>query len=104
MVNVRRRRDGHRVNQLSKFFEGFRRSGAIFFCNRTGARRIDIVDGGELRCRNLGIEPRVIAPDVADADNANAKFFHAISVGEAVGFPWDANSVPYSPPAPTTLA
>jgi hypothetical protein len=37
---------------------------------------IDIVNGSEIRDRNFGVESRVIASDMADADDANAKSFH----------------------------
>ena len=41
---------------------------------RDGAVRV--VNRGELRARDLGIQARMIFPDVADADHANTRRFH----------------------------
>ena len=76
VVRACRRRDRRRVHQFGEFLKRLGRSHAVFFCNRTRSRKIDIVNGGKVRGRNLGIEPRMIAPDMADADDANARSFH----------------------------
>src|SRR5260370_28033810 len=82
IVRVRRRRDRSRIDKFAKLFERFRGSDAILLRNRVGTIRIYIVNGGKFRRRNLRIKPGVIAPDVADANDANAHFLHV--VGAAV--------------------
>src|SRR5437667_8865388 len=45
-------------------------------CDRVRRSKIDIVDRGELGGRNIGVKPGVIAADMSDPNNADAKFFH----------------------------
>src|SRR5437016_14301564 len=76
VVRIRRRRDRSRVDELSKLIERFGRSRAVFFCNRVRPRKIDIVDGSKVRYRNFRIQPRMIASDMANANDTDAQFFH----------------------------
>src|SRR5437879_10264716 len=76
MMRIGRRSDRSCVHQFGKFLKRPGRSDAVFFYNRTRSRKIDIVNGGEIRGRNFGVKSRVIASDMADADHANAKFVH----------------------------
>ena len=74
VMRVGRRRDRSGVHHPGKFFERLRDRNIEFFSDTSGPGKIDIVNGGELDRGNSGIEPRVIAPDMADADNTDAQF------------------------------
>ncbi len=56
--------------------ERFCRRCAEFFANGVASRNIDIVHRSKFSRRNFGIEPRVIASDMANANNTNAEFFY----------------------------
>ena len=73
---VRWRGHGNRVNHSAEFIKRLCRRGAVFGGNVSRARKIDIVDGGELRRRKSGIKARVIAANVTDANDSNAQSFH----------------------------
>ena len=66
------------VNQFNEFIERFRRCNAKLFRNRIGPRKIDIVNRREFRRRNLSVNPRMVASDMTNANDANTQFFHAI--------------------------
>src|ERR1700738_2773702 len=68
--------DRRRVHRMGEFMKRSLGRSAIFLGNRVRARMIDIEDGSEVHGRNFGVNPRVIAPDMADTDYSNAKFFH----------------------------
>src|SRR2546421_1953898 len=76
VMRIRRRCNRSSIDEFGEFIERFRSYSAAFSGNRVGAGKIDIVDGGEIRVPNFRVKPRVIAPNVTDADYANAKFFH----------------------------
>ena len=75
-VGVRWRGDRRGVDLAGKFFEGRRGLDPEFRGPLLRYRAIGIVNGGELRARQLRVEPRVILSDVADADHANARALH----------------------------
>src|SRR6266705_4229015 len=64
------------VNYLNKFIERFCRSRAKSFPDRMASCKIDIIYRRKFRGRNLRVKPRVVASDMADADNSNAQFFY----------------------------
>ena len=65
-----------RINHLNKLVERFRRRRAKFFPDGVPSPKIEIVHRGELGRRNLRIEPRVVVPNMPDANDANAQFIH----------------------------
>ena len=76
VMRIRRRRNRSRINHLNKLVERFRRRRAKFFPDGVPSPKIEIVHRGELGRRNLRIEPRVVVPNMPDANDANAQFIH----------------------------
>ena len=76
-MRVRGGRDRGGVHLFRKFFEG-RRGRHAEFRRATAPRTVAIrvVNRGESAVGSSRIKPRVIFPDVPDADHANAKRFH----------------------------
>jgi hypothetical protein len=68
--------DGGSVDKLGELFDRFRCRSAISLRHRLCPCRIEIVNCDEFRRRNFSVEPGVITANVADAHDANSKFFH----------------------------
>ena len=71
-------RRGHRsgIDCLDELINGFRRRCAKFSPDRVCFEKIDIVHGRKLSRWNFGVEPGMVASDMADSHNANARFLH----------------------------
>src|SRR5712691_9917104 len=76
VMGVGRRRDRCGIYHCREFFQRLCGGYAKFFRDRLRFGKIDIVDRGELGGRNIGIKSGVIAPDMPNAHNADAKFCH----------------------------
>src|SRR5205823_7613528 len=86
VMRVRGRCDGSRIDQSDEFVEGLCRCGAELYRNGAIADRIDVIDCGELSGPNLRIQPRMIAPDMANPNNTNAQIFHPLRAVNARTF------------------
>src|SRR6266699_2870814 len=76
IMSIGRGRHRSGVNYLNKFIERFCRSRAKSFPDRIAFCKVDIIYRHKFRGRNFRVKPRVVASDMADADDSNAKFFY----------------------------
>lgn len=76
IMTIRRSRDRSSVDQFAKMLQRCCRSCAIFFADGGRPRAVCVVDGGKFDVGHLGVEARVVAADVSDANDTDAKLFN----------------------------
>src|SRR5215471_10213307 len=76
VVSIGGRCHGSGVNHLAEIIERFGRCRPGLTRNDAAPERLYIVYRGELSRRNFRVQPRMIASDMPNTNNANAQLFH----------------------------